>query len=41
VNGENEDSLFTWLKNEKGFEGFGDGRTAEMAMISKAIEELL
>lgn len=30
VNGENEDPLFTWLKNEKGFEGFGEGRTAEM-----------
>ena len=30
VNGEAADPLFTWLKEQKGFEGFGEGRTAEM-----------
>ncbi|MCR4824066.1 MAG: glutathione peroxidase [Bacteroidales bacterium] len=29
VNGENADPLFTWLKGEKGFEGFGEGQRAE------------
>ena len=28
VNGENELALYTWLKAEKGFEGFGEGETA-------------
>ena len=30
VNGEAADPLFTWLKGEKGFEGFGDGPMAGM-----------
>ena len=30
VNGEAAIPLFTWLKEQKGFEGFGEGRTAEM-----------
>ncbi|MDO4538009.1 MAG: glutathione peroxidase [Coriobacteriales bacterium] len=29
VNGENELSLYTWLKEQKGFEGFGEGDTAK------------
>ena len=28
VNGENELALYTWLKSQKGFEGFGEGETA-------------
>jgi len=28
VNGENELPLYTWLKAERGFEGFGEGETA-------------
>ncbi len=28
VNGENELALYTWLKSQKGFEGFGEGKTA-------------
>ena len=31
VNGENELPLYTWLKSQKGFEGFGKGMKA-MAM---------
>ena len=31
VNGENELPLYAWLKQQKGFEGFGKGATA-MAM---------
>ena len=30
VNGDAADPLFVWLKEQKGFEGFGEGRTAEM-----------
>ena len=30
VNGEGADPLFVWLKEQKGFGGFGDGRMAEM-----------
>ena len=30
VNGDAAIPLFTWLKEQKGFEGFGEGRTAEM-----------
>ena len=29
VNGTNELPLYTWLKDQKGFEGFGEGETAE------------
>ena len=29
VNGENELSLYTYLKAQKRFEGFGDGKTAQ------------
>ena len=29
VNGENELPLYTYLKSQKGFEGFGDGELAE------------
>ena len=29
VNGENELALYTWLKSQKGFEGFGEGKQAE------------
>ena len=29
VNGQNELPLYTWLKDQKGFEGFGEGETAE------------
>ena len=29
VNGENELALYTWLKSQKGFEGFGEGQMAE------------
>ena len=29
VNGENELARYTWLKDQKGFEGFGEGETAE------------
>lgn len=29
VNGANELELFSWLKAQKGFEGFGEGETAE------------
>ena len=29
VNGEGADPLFTWLKEQKGFEGFGDGPMAD------------
>ncbi|MBE6993789.1 MAG: glutathione peroxidase [Ruminococcaceae bacterium] len=29
VNGENALPLFTWLKSQKGFEGFGEGELAE------------
>ena len=28
VNGENELALYTWLKEQKGFEGFGEGEMA-------------
>jgi len=30
VNGDNAAPLFTWLKEQKGFEGFGDGPRADM-----------
>ena len=30
VNGEGADPLFVWLKEQKGFGGFGEGRMAEM-----------
>ena len=30
VNGENELPLYTWLKSQKGFEGFGKGPKAMM-----------
>ena len=30
VNGEAADPLFTWLKEQKGFAGFGEGQRAEM-----------
>ena len=37
VNGENEIELFTFLKSQKGFEGFGKGAKAlAMAAMSKA-----
>ena len=29
VNGEGELALYTWLKSQKGFEGFGEGKTAK------------
>lgn len=29
VNGENELALYTYLKSQKGFEGFGEGELAE------------
>ena len=29
VNGENELALYTWLKSQKGFEGFGEGQVAD------------
>ena len=29
VNGENALELYQWLKSQKGFEGFGEGKTAE------------
>ena len=29
VNGENQLALFAWLKEQKGFEGFGEGKTAQ------------
>ena len=37
VNGENELPLYTWLKSQKGFEGFGKGvkALAMSAMLSK------
>ena len=37
VNGENELPLFTWLKSEKGFEGFGSGK---MAVLLKGMLKL-
>ena len=39
VNGENELPLYTFLKGEKGFEGFGKGPTAlAMSMMLKRID---
>ena len=40
VNGENALPLFTYLKNEKGFEGFGKGPKALMmsAMLKKSVK---
>ena len=37
VNGENELPLYTWLKSQKGFEGFGKGpmALAMSAMLKK------
>ena len=29
VNGENELALYTWLKSQKGFEGFGEGQVSD------------
>ena len=29
VNGENEDPIFTFLKSQQGFKGFGEGQTAQ------------
>ena len=40
VNGENELPLFTWLKSQKGFEGFGKGPTAlAMSAMLKKIDK--
>lgn len=38
VNGENESPLYTWLKNQKGFEGFGSGEKA--AFMNKHLEKI-
>ena len=40
VNGENELPLFTWLKSQKGFEGFGKGPMAlAMGVMLKKIDK--
>ena len=40
VNGENELPLFTWLKSQQGFEGFGKGPTAlAMGAMLKKIDK--
>ena len=40
VNGENELPLYTWLKSQKGFEGFGKGPTAlAMSAMLKTIDK--
>ena len=40
VNGENELPLYTYLKSQKGFEGFGDGELAEkMDEILESIDD--
>ena len=40
VNGENELPLYTWLKSQKGFEGFGHGPMAlAMSAMLKKIEK--
>jgi len=40
VNGENELPLFTWLKSQKGFEGFGKGAKAlAMSAMLKTIDK--
>ncbi|MBQ6395057.1 MAG: glutathione peroxidase [Atopobiaceae bacterium] len=39
VNGENAIELFKWLKEQKGFEGFGEGEMAEkMGMLLASID---
>ena len=38
VNGENELPLYTYLKSQKGFEGFGEGQTAEF--MNKHLEKI-
>ena len=35
VNGENATPLFTWLKEQKGFEGFGEGGERMAAMMER------
>ena len=40
VNGENELPLYTWLKQQKGFEGFGKGPKAlAMSALLKKIDK--
>ena len=40
VNGENELPLYTWLKSQKGFEGFGKGAKAlAMSAVLKKIDK--
>ena len=41
VNGENELPLFRFLKDQKGFEGFGKGPAAKMADVASCVESLL
>lgn len=40
VNGENQSPLFEYLKQEKGFEGFGEGKMANLLKITAAAKDI-